>query len=71
MGRGVITFDAADTVWSAATITARAAVVYYSTGVASTSPLLLLYDYGENITSTGADWTAAWASQGMAHRFMS
>ena len=36
---GVATFDAADTSWSSSTLSATHAVVYLSTGTASTSPL--------------------------------
>lgn len=40
-------FDADDTTWNASgTLTARYAVIYKSTGTASTSPLLAVIDFG-------------------------
>ena len=44
-------FDAADATWSNSTITARYAVIYESTGVAATSPLIALIDFGSNIST--------------------
>lgn len=39
-GTNVLKLDAADAQWTAATFTARVAVIYLSTGVAGTSPLI-------------------------------
>jgi len=58
-------FDAADTSWSTATITARAAVIYKSTGTASTSPLICYIDFGADKVSTAGTFTIAWNSEGI------
>lgn len=59
-------FDAADTVWSASTITARAAVLYKARGGASSADELICYiDFGSDITSTAADFTITWAAEGI------
>lgn len=41
-------FDADDVTWTTSTITARGAVVYKSTGTASTSPLICYIDFGSD-----------------------
>ena len=56
IGRGVTVIDAADPSWSTATLTARMAVVYKSTGTASTSPLLCVIDFGADVSSTAATY---------------
>lgn len=45
------------TSWSTATITARGAVCYRSTGTASTSQLVLYNDFGADVTSTAGTFT--------------
>ena len=66
-GTNVIMFDAADTTWSSATITARYAVVYDSTPATDgTRPLLLYVDFGEDVTSTGGNFTITWNAAGIA-----
>jgi hypothetical protein len=57
-------FDAADTSWTTATITARYAVIYKSTGVAGTSPLIGLIDFTTDQTSTAGTFTIVWAANG-------
>lgn len=64
-GFGIVQYDAADTVWSTSTITARYAVIYVSTGTDSTSPLLAYVDFGENKSSSGDNFTIQWDSQGI------
>lgn len=44
-------FDAADVTWTTSSITARGAILYKSTGVASTSPLIGYIDFGADKTS--------------------
>ncbi|HEV7282288.1 MAG TPA: hypothetical protein VGN57_18950 [Pirellulaceae bacterium] len=61
--RGV--FDAADVSWASSSITARYAVVYRSTGTASTSPLLALIDFGSNYTSSNAAFSITWNPSGI------
>ena len=65
IGRGVTVIDAADPSWSTATLTARMAVVYKSTGTASTSPLIAYLDFGGTITSTAGTFTLAFNGSGI------
>ena len=58
-------FDAADTSWTAASITARAAVVYKDSGVASTSPLICYIDFGSDISSTAGTFLITFAAEGI------
>lgn len=58
-------FDADDVSWTTATITARAAVVYKSTGTASTSALICYVDFGSDKVSTAGTFTIAWNSEGI------
>src|SRR3990167_11065378 len=53
-------FDAADTSWTTSTITARYAVIYKSTGTASTSALIALIDFGSNKTSDAGTFQITW-----------
>jgi hypothetical protein len=64
-GTNVLSLDAADTVWSSSTITARYAVIYVSTGTASTSLLLGYVDFDGNITSTAGNFTITWDAGGI------
>lgn len=55
---GTYTFDAADpSAFTGATIAAAGAIVYKSTGTASTSPLIAYLDFGGTITSTAGTFT--------------
>lgn len=58
-------FDATDVSWTGATITARYAIIYKSTGVASTSPLIALIDFGSNQTSTAGTFAITFAAEGI------
>ena len=58
-------FDAADVTWSASTITARGAVVYKSTGTASTSSLLCYFDFGSDQISSSGNFTISWNAVGL------
>lgn len=58
-------FDATDVSFTSATITARYAVIYKSTGVASTSPLICLIDFGSNQISTAGTFTITFAAEGI------
>jgi hypothetical protein len=64
-GTNVIVLDAADVTWSASTITARYAVVYDSTGTASTSALIGYVDFGSDQSSTNGNFTITWDSTGI------
>jgi hypothetical protein len=57
--------DAADALWATSTITARYAVVYKSTGTASTSALLGYVDFGGDQTTSAADFTIQWDATGV------
>lgn len=59
------TLDAADTSWSTSTITARYAVIYKSTGTASTSPLIAYVDFGADVSSTAATFSITWDAAGI------
>lgn len=59
------TFDADDATWTTSTITARYAVIYQSTGVAGTSPLLALIDFGSDITSSASTFTLPFNASGI------
>ena len=59
-------FDAADVVWTTATITARGAVLYKARGGVATADELICYiDFGSNISSTAADFTLAFNASGI------
>jgi hypothetical protein len=58
-------FDADDVTWANATITARGAVIYKDTGVASTSPLVQYIDFGSDATSTNSDFLIQFSSEGI------
>ncbi len=64
-GSNVITLDAADTTWSSSTITARYAVVYGSTGTASSSPLIGYVDFGSDQSSSNGNFTITWDATGI------
>jgi hypothetical protein len=64
-GTNVIVLDAADVTWASSTITARYAVVYDSTGTASTSPLIGYVDFGSDQSSTNGNFTITWDSTGI------
>jgi hypothetical protein len=58
-------FDAADTTWTSSTITARGAVIYKSTGTASTSKLIAYIDFGADKSSSAGNFTIQWDSEGI------
>lgn len=57
--------DADDVTWAVATITARAAIIYKSTGVAATSTLIAYVDFGQDYITSGLDFTIEWDSEGV------
>lgn len=65
IGTNIVTFDCDDPSWAASTITARRAVLYKSTGTASTSPLIGLIDFGSDVSSTAAAFTITVPTTGM------
>lgn len=58
-------FDATDVSFTTASITARYAIVYKSTGVAATSPLICLIDFGSNYTSTAGTFSLPFNAEGI------
>lgn len=58
-------FDATDSAWPSSSITARGAVLYKSTGVAGTSPLIAYIDFGQDVSSVGATFTIQWNAEGI------
>lgn len=57
--------DANDASWTSASFTAALAVVYRSTGTASTSRLLGWVDFGGNQTVTAGTFTIQWDATGV------
>jgi hypothetical protein len=61
-----LALDAADTVWSTATFTARIAVVYSSTpGSDATRPLICWVDFGSDQSVSAGNFTITWAAAGI------
>lgn len=58
-------FDGDDVTWASSTITARYACIYKSTGVASTSPIIAILDFGSDQSSSAGDFTIAWGANGI------
>ena len=58
-------FDATDVSFTSATITARYAVIYKSTGVATTSPIVCVIDFGSNQSSSTGTFTVTFAAEGI------
>lgn len=65
-GTNTQAFDAADTSWATATITARYAVIYDATpGSDATRPLIGYVDFGADVVSTAGTFLITWASGGI------
>lgn len=60
-------FDAADVTWTTSSITARAAILYKSTGVASTSPLIAYIDFGSDRISDGGTFQITFNAEGIVN----
>jgi hypothetical protein len=60
-----IRLDAADTTWTTSTLSATDAVVYKSTGTASTSPLMAAVDFGGTVSTTTGTFQITWDSTGI------
>lgn len=59
------TFDANDLQWTGATFTARAAVMYKSTGSSATDILIAYFDFGADKTVTAGTFDLIWDSTGI------
>jgi hypothetical protein len=57
--------DFADTQWTSSTITARGAVIYKSTGTASTSPLFAYLDFTTDQISSNGTFLIQWNASGV------
>lgn len=65
-GTNVYNLDAADTVWSGSTITARYAVIYDSSPATdATRPLLAYVDFGADVISSAGTFTITWDAAGI------
>lgn len=58
-------FDAADVTWANSSIVAHGAVLYKSTGTASTAPLIAYVDFGSDYTSSSGNFTITWNASGI------
>lgn len=58
-------FDATDVSFTSATLSARYAVIYKSTGVAGTSPLICLIDFGSTQSSSSGTFSITFAAEGI------
>lgn len=58
-------FDANDVSWSVATITARYAVLYKDTGTPSTSPVVCVWDFSTDKSSSGGTFQLTFAAEGV------
>lgn len=62
----VTVLDAADTVWSNSTITARYAVIYDNSGATNAQKALIGYvDFGSDQSSTNGNFTITWDATGI------
>ena len=60
------TLDAADTLWTGSTITARIAVVYDSSPATdATRPLICYQDFGADVSTSGGTFTITWNASGI------
>lgn len=62
-----VRIDATDPQWTTASFTARIAVIYKSTGVSSTSPLIIYIDFGGDETVTSGTFMIQFDSTGIGY----
>lgn len=66
VSNGVLTFDAADTVFSSVTVSnARAGILTAWSGTAATSELISSSDFGSGFSATAANFTVQWHASGI------
>ena len=58
-------YDGDDVTWTSATVTARGAVIYKSTGTAANDLLVCYFDFGSDQSSSAADFTLSWNAEGI------
>ena len=66
---GIVTFTGNQVLWTASTTgftNARYGVIYKSTGVATTSRLIAIVDFGVDKTNVGGDFTVVWDATDIA-----
>jgi hypothetical protein len=61
----LLTLDGNTVSWDPSSLVARYAVIYKDTGTAGTSPLLVLIDFGENVTSASGPFALDWDAAGI------
>lgn len=59
-GTAPVVFDAADITWATSTITARGAVMYQDTGLATTDKLITFFDFITDQISTAGNFSIIW-----------
>lgn len=64
-GTNIDAFDADDVSWTSSTITARYAIIYKSTGTASTSPLMGYVDFGADQSTSDGTFLITWDAAGI------
>jgi hypothetical protein len=64
-GVGVFKFDCDDTAFSSATFTCRHAILLYSTGTDSTSPLICVQTFDADQNPSSGTFTVQWPSEGI------
>lgn len=60
--RVAITFSNLSPGWTSSTITALAAIIYKSTGTASTDKLVTMVDFGGSVSSTNGNYSITFSS---------
>ena len=58
-------FDADDLTWPIASFTVHGAVLYQDTGSAATSPLIAYFDFDQDYSPAGEDFTVQWNPGGV------
>lgn len=58
-------FDADDAIWASSTLTARGAIVYLSTGLATTDTLIAYVDFVTDKSSNAGDFIIQWNTAGV------
>lgn len=58
-------FDASDVTWGSSTITARFAALYKDTGVAGTSPIVCVFDFSTDKSSSSGNFIIQWNASGI------
>jgi len=58
-------FDANDVSWTTATITSRYAVLYRDTGTPATSPVIAIWDFTSDKSSSGGTFQITWNAEGV------